>query len=66
MIFFQFKASLNQASELVRKIKTANGKVRLMRNNQQSNTTHADHFNAGLAYLMAMLTLGYTAIHYVG
>lgn len=39
-----------------------------MRNsNQNSNPQPAtDGFNAGLAYLMAMLTLGYTAIHYVG
>lgn len=43
-----------------------NGKVRLMRNTRNSSTPPADHFNAGLAYLMAMLTLGYTAIHYVG
>lgn len=43
-----------------------NARVRPMRNNHNSNTTPADHFNAGLAYLMAMLTLGYTAIHYVG
>ncbi len=43
-----------------------NDKVRPMRKNNNSNNTPADHFNAGLAYLMAMLTLGYTAIHYVG
>lgn len=39
-----------------------------MRNsNQNSNPqTAADGFNAGLAYLMAMLTLGYTAVHFIG
>jgi hypothetical protein len=41
-------------------------KLRSMRHNNNSSNTPADHFNAGLAYLMAMLTLGYTAIHYVG
>lgn len=37
-----------------------------MRNSNQNAQTAADGFNAGLAYLMALLTLGYTAIHYVG
>jgi len=39
-----------------------------MRNSNQNRhpQTAADGFNAGLAYLMALLTLGYTAIHYVG
>jgi len=38
-----------------------------MRNSSNHNPNPpADHFNAGLAYMMAMLTLGYTAIHYVG
>ena len=43
-------------------------KVRPMRNNHHSTNPNppADTYNAGLAYLMAMLTLGYTAIHYVG
>lgn len=45
---------------------TAN--VRFMRNSNQNSNPHtaADGFNAGLAYLMAMLTLGYTAVHYIG
>lgn len=37
-----------------------------MRNSNSNSTSPADNFNAGLAYMMAMLTLGYTAIHYVG
>lgn len=42
--------------------------VRSMRNNNHSSNPHtpADGYNAGLAYLMAMLTLGYTAVHFVG
>jgi hypothetical protein len=45
---------------------TAN--VRFMRYTNQNRNPHtaADGYNAGLAYLMAMLTLGYTAIHYIG
>ena len=39
----------------------------MRKNNPTCNPQSAsDGFNAGLAYLMAMLTLGYTAIHYVG
>ncbi len=43
-------------------------KVRSMRNTNYRSTPHnvADGYNAGLAYLMAMLTLGYTAVHFVG
>lgn len=42
--------------------------VRSMRYSNQNSNPHtaADGFNAGLAYLMAMLTLGYTAVHFVG
>ena len=30
------------------------------------NAPTSDQINVGLAYLMAMLALGYTAIHYIG
>lgn len=49
-------AATGQASQ-VNLARAANGQ------NMRKNKT--DAYNAGLAYLMTMLTLGYTAIHYL-